>query len=82
MSSNIAYVAFCMDDGQALVVIRCYIPEIKHCYVVIPNDGEWLALGKSTEGIELMMVDNMRCRRERYSDKIESVLGPNVGYLC
>ena len=34
-------------------------PEIKHCYVVIPHDGQWLALGKSTEGIELMIVDNI-----------------------
>ena len=35
-------------------------PEIRHCYVVIPNDGEWLAVGKSTEGIEVMIVENIK----------------------
>ena len=34
--------------------------EIRHCYVVIPNDGEWLALGNSTEGIELIIVENIK----------------------
>ena len=34
-------------------------PEIRHCYVVIPNDGEWFAVGKSTQGIEFMIVDNI-----------------------
>jgi len=57
VSSDIAYVAFSIDEGHWWSWMLH--PEIRHCYVVIPNNGEWFALGKSTEGIELMIVDNI-----------------------
>jgi hypothetical protein len=58
MSSDIAYVAFCNDDGPHWWSWALH-PEIKHCYVVLPTHGDWLALGKARNGIELKTFDDI-----------------------
>jgi len=58
MYGDDVYVAFCMDDGPHWWSWMLH-PKIKHCYAVMPHRGEWYAFSRSTNGIELMLVENI-----------------------
>lgn len=58
MCSDVAYVAFCDDDGPHWWSWMLH-PEIRHCYIVIPDNGKWLITSKSTEGVEYVYTENL-----------------------